>query len=142
MLARILTGARVFAAWLVASAGALIILAVGRELYMAFMLATLQINRWSVQLVNIVYYTIAGMVWLGFFIFLDAYFSQGASKGLLLKRSLRIVGLELLILFLLQLALFGYGYLRPNLLTVSLTTGEGVLAAGMLFVVYKRLKTK
>ena len=138
MPAQILTGARILAAWLVASGLALIVLAVGRELYMAFMVVTLQVSHGSVQLINIVYYTIGGALWLGFFIFIDDHFSKGAAKSRLLKRALRVVGLELSILGLLQLGLLGYHLIQPSLVTLSLTAGEGLLAAGMLYFVYKK----
>ena len=97
-------------ALLLVSILALVILALAANLYQAFIQITLQVSRWANTLWVDLFYVLAGLLWLGFFIFMEhLLFSPSSRAGLLLPRTLYICGLEIITIALLQTGIAAYG---------------------------------
>ena len=103
-------------------------LAVGANLYQVFLRVTLQVNRWSNTLWVDLYYVIAGLFWLGFFIFMEhLMFSASSRAGLLVPRTLYVCGIEIIVI---AIAAIGPGCLSErsdglNILVVAVELLRG-----------------
>jgi uncharacterized membrane protein YesL len=138
MIARWFTSLRVFVVWLLGFSLALIIMALGHELMMTFLANTLHTGRYMVRLVYVVYYTIAGLVCVAYYILIHEVLSISAHKGRLLKTSLLIIGIQVLLIGLIQLGLVLYGYLSMQSLNILIIVIEGLVGAVMLFLALRR----
>lgn len=138
MFRKILSSARVLAAWLAAAALALVILIVGLDPYMLVWRVTLQTSHWADTFLRDVYFAIGGLVWLGFFMFEDYLFNKAQEKGRLLQVFLRVFGIEWATIFLLQLLRSAYypGTLFSAASLVMLACG--LLGAGMLYFGWRK----
>ena len=97
-------------AWLLVSLLALVLLAVAEGLYQMFLVTTMRVGRYSNTLWLDLFFVLAGLLWLGFVIFMEhVMFSASSHAGLLLSRTLFIVGFELIALALLQFGQNLYG---------------------------------
>ncbi len=127
-------------AWLVVGALALLIIAIGASLFQMFIVVTLRVNHYAIQILIQTYYVVMGLLWLGFFILMDhILIDKAAKEGLLLSRTLYVLGIELLTIGVVQLALITYGTF--NLLHVLLMGGELLSGAGLVYF-FRRKKTK
>jgi hypothetical protein len=136
---RLLSNVPAFLAWLVVCGLALIIIAIGAPLLQAFLVVTLGVNQYSIRFWTQLYYVILGMLWLGFFILIEhLMFSDSSREGLLLPRTLYVVGVELLIMALLQFVLMAYRVFDGWML---LLTVGGALAGAVLVWVARRKPT-
>jgi hypothetical protein len=125
-------------AWLLVVVLALVVLAVGATLYQLFAVFTLQITRWTSTITIQVYYVTVGLAWLGFFIWMENYLVTTAiGKGLLLKRTLFAIGLELAAIALIQIGTMAYRNIE--LWQVATTLAEALAAAGLIYL-SRRLK--
>lgn len=118
-------------AWLLVCVLALVVLAVGANLYQVFLRVTMNVNRWSNTLWVDLYYVIAGVLWMGFFIFMEhIMFSASSKAGLLLPRTLYVCGIEIIVIAILQLGLDAYGgvgWLEILVVAVELIVGGGMV---------------
>jgi hypothetical protein len=133
MITRWFTSLRVFLVWLLGFALALIILALGHELIMSFLANTLKSGRYFVRLVYVVYFMIAGMLCVAYYIFIHEALSIAAKKGRLLKTSLLVIGIQVLLISLIQLGLLLYGYFAIEQMIILTVVIEGLAGATMLF---------
>jgi len=133
MITRWFTNLRVFLVWLLGFILALVIMALGHELVMMFFVNTLNTGRYIVRLVYVVYFTIAGLICVAYYIFIHEILSISARKGQLLKNSLLIIGIQLLIICLIHLGLLAYSYFSSSWFNILVSTIEGLAAVIMLF---------
>jgi len=140
MIARWFTSFRIFLVWLLGFALALIILALGHELLMMFIVNTLKSGRYSVRLVYVVYFTIAGLLCVAYYIFIHEFLSISARKGRLLRNSLLILGIQVLLICLIHLGLMAYGYFSSSWFSILVATIEALAAAVMLFFALRKKK--
>ncbi|MDD1750117.1 MAG: hypothetical protein LUO89_09605, partial [Methanothrix sp.] len=110
MVARWLMNVRVFLVWLLGFALAMIILILWHELLMVFVVDTLHWGENIVPLIHTLYYILAGLLWMILFLFSMEHLKQSAQKGMLLRSSLLIIGIQLLIIGLGQAGLTLYRY--------------------------------
>jgi hypothetical protein len=140
MLKRWSTNVVAVIAWLLVCTVALLIIAVGANLFSLFISMTLQVGRYAPQVLIQTYYVVMGMLWLGFFILMEhLLIDKAAQKGLLLPRTLFVIGIELLIIGLIGLALIFYMHI--GLINDLLTAAELVAGAGLIYF-FRRKKTK
>jgi len=140
MITRWFTSLRIFLVWLLGFALALIILALGHELIMMFIVNTLKSGKYIVRLVYVIYFTIAGLLCVAYYIFIHDFFSTSARKGRLLKNSLLTIGIQVLLIGLIQLGLLLYGYFPMDGLSLLMVTLEGLVGAAMLFFALRKKK--
>ena len=140
MITRWFTSIRVFLVWLLGFALALIIMALGHELIMSFLAKTLNSGRYFVRLVYVVYFTIAGLLCVAYYILIHDFLSTSAKKGRLLKNSLLTIGIQVLIIWLIHLGLLSYGYFPLDKLSILIITIEGLVGAAMLFFALRKKK--
>ena len=131
---------RVFLVWLLGFALALVILALGHELFIVFIVNTLRGEVHFVRLMNIIYYTIAGLLCFAYFIFIHAYLSTSAKKGRLLKNSLLTIGIQVLLICFIHISLLLYGFFAGDRLSILLVPIEGLVGATMLFFALQKKK--
>jgi hypothetical protein len=139
MVARWFTNIQVFLVWLLGFALAMVILLLWHELLMAFVVNTLRWEAYPLSLIHNLYYCLAGLLWLAFFMLSMEYFNRSARKGMLLRSSLLIIGMQLLIIGLGQVGLTLYKFSPADWTGVVLIVVEGLLGIGMLFFA-RRLK--
>jgi hypothetical protein len=127
-------------AWLVVVAFAFLIMVVGEPLYELFLQFTLKINHYAYQVLAQSYYIVMGLIWLGFFILMEhVLIDKAAHQGMLLQQTLFIVGIEILIVGLLQSCIAFYTH--PAFLQILLTGMELVVGAGLIyFFRHKKIK--
>jgi hypothetical protein len=140
MIARWFTSVRVFFVWLLGFILALIILALGHELFLVFIVDTLKWQKYTVRFMNNAYYAIAGIVCVAYYILIHDYLSRHAKKGLLLKSSLQAIGSQVLIIGLIQACLVLYRVYPADWQMIGLFVLELVAGAAMLF--FARFKKK
>jgi hypothetical protein len=140
MITRWFSNLRVFLVWLLGFALALVILALGHELFIVFIVNTLKGEVHFVRLMNIIYYTIAGLLCFAYFIFIHAYLSTSAKKGRLLKNSLLTIGIQVLLLCFIHISLLLYGFFAGDRLSILLAPIEGLVGAAMLFFALQKKK--
>ena len=133
MIARWFTSLRIFLVWLLGFALALIIMALGHELTMSFVVNTLNGGSYIVRLTYVVYYTIAGLLCVAYYILIHEFLSISARKKRLLKNSLLVIGIQLLLIFLIHLGLLAYDFFPKDRFLILLAAAEGLAAAAMLF---------
>jgi hypothetical protein len=124
----------VFPVWLIAFGLAWIALFLGHELVMVFAAQTMRWGQYIGSLVHVVYYIIAGLFMMGFFILSLDYLKQSARKTMLLRGSLISLAMPLLIIALLQAGLMLYGYFPADLIGILLMAVEGLAGACMLLL--------
>jgi hypothetical protein len=140
MIAKWFTSVRVFFVWLLGFVLALIILALGHELFMLFIVNTLKWGKYTVRFMNNAYYAIAGIVCVAYYILIHDYLSRHAKKGQLLKSSLQAIGSQLLIVGVIQACLVLYAYYPADWQMIGLFVLELLVGAAMLF--FARVKKK
>jgi len=125
-------------AWLLVMALGLVILAVGANLYQLFAVYTLQVTRYTSTITIQVYYVTVGLLWLGFLVWMEHFLVTTAPpKGLVWKRSLLVIGLEILVIALIQAGMMLY--LPLDGWQIGLVLVEALLAGGLIFL-SRRLK--
>lgn len=137
MRLKVWNGLRFVAAWLIASALALLLLAVGRDPYMLFFRVTLHASHWADQFLVNVYYMTGGLVWLVFFLYADHVFNMAVAKNQLLRQFLRVAGIEVALLFLVQFVRMFYYPVAINL-TFAMMLASGLLSAAMLYFGFRK----
>jgi hypothetical protein len=143
MSAKWLASIRIFAVWLVGFGLTLVIVLLWHELLMVFVVNTLGWDRYGVPLVHILYYCIAGLLWVGFFMLHLEYLNRSARKGKLLEASLGTFGAQLPLIALGQAGLMLYGFLPADALGLALMAGEGLAGAILLgFARYLKMHPK
>lgn len=140
MAARWFTSFRVFLVWLLGSALALVILALLHELFMVFIVNTLQLGSYVVRFLNILYYFPVGVACIAYFIFVYSYLERSARKGILLKNSMRVIGVQLLIISLAQLGLIGYRFLPATGINTIIVLVEALAAAVLIVLGWRGQK--
>ena len=140
MITRWFTSFRIFLVWLFGFALALVIFALGHELIMSIIVNTLKSGRYIVRLVYVVYFTIAGVLCVAYYIFIHEVLSVSARKGQLLKNSLLIIGIQILLIGLLHLGLLAYGYFPRDAFDIILMMIEGLAGATLLFFALRKKK--
>jgi hypothetical protein len=137
IIKRLLSNVRAFLAWLVSCGLALIIIAMGAPLLQAFLVVTVGVSQYSIRFWTQLYYVVFGMFWLGFFILMQhLMFSDSSREGLLLPRTLYVVGLELLVMAALQFVLMAYRTLDG--LMLLLTVGSALAGAALIWVARRK----
>jgi hypothetical protein len=139
MIARWYTNVRMWLVWLLAFSLALVILALFHELLVVFIVNTLQWGRYLARFLSMLYYVLAGLVCIAFFIFIYPYLERSVKKGRLFQKAMRVVGIQLLLIGLIQLGLMVYFYLPASGENLLLVFGEAV-AAAILFVLSSRTR--
>jgi hypothetical protein len=133
MLKRWLGNVWAFLAWALVCGLALIVLIQAASLYQVFIRVTLLVNRWSNTLWLNLYYMTAGLLWLGFVILMEHLLMGSESRaGLLLPRTLFCVGIELLVIGLLQMGLQAYlplSWFGIGLALLEMLAGGGLIWA-------------
>lgn len=133
----LLSNVRAFLAWLVSCGLALIVIAMGAPLFQAFMVVTLGADKYSIRFWIQLYYVIFGMLWLGFFILMQhLMFSDSSREGLLLPRTLYVVGFELLVMAVLQFALMPYRVFDG--LVLLLSVGSALAGAILIWIARRK----
>jgi hypothetical protein len=140
MITRWFTSFRIFLVWLFGFTLALVIFALGHELVMSFIVNTLKSGRYIVRLVYVVYFTIAGLLCVVYYIFIHEFLSISARKELLLKNSLLIIGIQVMLICLIHLGLIAYGYFHRNDMTLLIAVIEGLVGTAMLFFALRKKK--
>ncbi len=140
MITRWFTSFRIFLVWLFGFALALVIFALGHELVMSIIVNTLKSGRYIVRLVYVVYFTIAGVLCVAYYIFIHEVLSVSARKGQLLKNSLLILGIQILLIGLIHLGLLANGYFPRNAFDILLMMIEGLVGVVMLFFALRKKK--
>jgi quinol-cytochrome oxidoreductase complex cytochrome b subunit len=140
MIAGWLKSLRVFLAWLVGFGLMLVVLALSHELFLMFIVNTLHWEKYLVRFMNMLYYFPAGIVCIAFFVFLYPYLDRSDKKDLLLRNTLRVVGILLLLISLIQIGLLGYRYLPASTLNLSYVLAEILAAALCFFISYQMRK--
>jgi hypothetical protein len=127
-------------AWLLVVALAFLIVMVGFNLFQMLIVVTLRTNHYAIQVLEQTYYVIMGLLWLGLFILMEhVLIDKAAHQGMLLQQTLFVIGIEILIVGLLQ---FSLAFYTPAVLTQVLLTGtELVLGAGLVYF-FRRKKIK
>ena len=133
MLKRWLNNLWAVLAWGLVDILAFAVLIQAANLYQVVLRVTLLANRWSNTLWLDLYYVTAGLLWLGFVILMEHLLLDPESlDGLLLPRTLFAVGIELLVIGLLQMGLQAYlpfSWLGVGLALVELLAGAGLIWA-------------
>jgi len=93
-----------------------------------------------VRLMNIVYYMLAGLLCVAYYILVHDYLSTSVKKGRLLKSSLLTIGIQVLLIFLIHLGLLVYGYYQIDKIWILIILVEGLLGAGMLIFALRKKK--
>jgi hypothetical protein len=132
MSAKLLAGLRIITAWLVGFGLTLVIVLLWHELVMVFAVNTLHWDQYVLSLVHILYYCIAGLMWVGFFIAHMEYLNRSAGGGRLLEAASIITGAQLLLIALGQVGLTLYGFFPADVVGIVLMTGEGLAGAILL----------
>jgi len=140
MITRWFTSFRIFLVWLFGFALALVIFALGHELVMSIIVNTLKSGRYIVRLVYVVYFTIAGLLCVAYYILIHEVLSVSARKGQLLKYSSLIIGIQILLICLIHLGLLAYGYFPRDAFSILLMTIEGLVGAALLFFALRKKK--
>ena len=140
MISRWFTSFRIFLVWLLGFTLVLVILALGHELIMLFIVNTLKSGTYIVRLVYVIYFMIAGLLCVAYYIFIHEVLSISARKGQLLKNSLLIIGIQVLLICLIHLGLMAYGYFPRDGLSILIATIEGLAGAVMLFFALRKKK--
>jgi|GEM_PF-3215755 len=132
MLKRWLGNLWALLAWLLVCGLALVVIMVGAELFGKFAVVTLGATMWSIRFIVQVFYVIFGLLWLGFFMLMEhLLMGEEARAGLLLPRTLYAVGIELLVIGLMQLATLAY--LPLSSVGIVLALIEVLAGAGLIW---------
>jgi len=140
MFKRLFTNIRIFLVWLLGFALALVILMLGHELLMVFIVNTLKWGVYNVRLLNVIYYMIAGLLCLAYLFLVNDYLSTSAKKGKLLRNSLKTIGILVFLIFFIHLSLLLYGFFTKGTLFIFLVMIEGLLGAILLFFTFRKEK--
>jgi len=133
MTARWLTPVRVFLVVLLGFTLLAVILLLGHELFLMFLVNTLQAGRYAVRPANDLYYVISGVVCLAYIFLVHDYINRKAKKGRLLEKSLLTLGIQVLLVGLIHLGLLLYGYFARGVLVIFLVVMEGLVGAILLY---------
>jgi hypothetical protein len=143
MAAKRFSRIRVLAVWLTGFILAMVIILLWHELLMVFVVSTLGWEKYIVSLVHFLYYAVAGLLWMAFFLLQLEYLNRSARKGMLLAASMVTLGVQLLIIALGQAGLTLYGFFPADVFGLVLMAGEGLAGAGMLSLArYMRMRKK
>jgi hypothetical protein len=119
-------------ALIVVGALALMVLLQAATFYQVFLVKALLVDRWSITFWLDVFYMLSGLLWLGFFLVMEhLLLGQEAREGLLLPRALFAVGIELLLIGLLQAGL--QAYQTFSWLGIGLTVLEVLVGCGLIW---------
>jgi hypothetical protein len=140
MITRGFANFRVFVVWLIGLGLSVTILALFHSLFVVFITNTLGWGKYVVRFFHLLYYALAGLALVAYFIFAGDYLARSVKKGLLLRNTLRVLGVQLLIVGVIQTGLVGYGYFRADWINFILILLEGFSGAFMLFLVNRRKK--
>jgi len=140
MFKRLFTNIRIFLVWLLGFALALVILMLGHELLMVFIVNTLKWGVYNVRLLNVIYYMIAGLLCLAYLFLVNDYLSTSAKKGKLLRNSLKTIGILVFLIFFIHLSLLLYGFFTKGTFFIFLVMIEGLLGAILLFFTFRKEK--
>jgi hypothetical protein len=132
MVARWFTNLRLLAVWLLGFILAMVIILLWHELVMVFVVNTLGCGKYVVPLVHFLYYSLAGLLWMVFFLLHLEHLNRSARKGMLLVASLVTLGVQLSVIALGQAGLTLYGFFPADVFGLMLMAGEGLAGAGML----------
>jgi hypothetical protein len=127
-----ITNIRVFFTWLISFLLTAVILALGYQVVMG-LIAILGWDRYDARFTHLLYYTLAGIIWLLFFILNYDYLNRMAEKGRLLFGTLRTIGTELAVIAAMQIILTLYRYFPADWLNIGLIVIDGGLATAMLY---------
>jgi hypothetical protein len=127
MISRWFTSVRIFFVWLLGFVLALVILALFHELLMVFLVTTLRLGSNIIRLINILYYCSGGLLCVGYYLFIEEYLNRAAHKGRLFYNAIKTIGIQLLIISLIQLCLVLYGFFPADWLSI----GAIVIACGL-----------
>jgi Na+/H+ antiporter NhaD/arsenite permease-like protein len=105
-----------------------------------FIVNTLKSGTYIVRLVYVIYFMIAGLLCVAYYIFIHEVLSISARKGQLLKNSLLIIGIQMLVICLIHLGLLLYGYFPKDSFGIFLVVVEGLVGATMLFFAFRKKK--
>lgn len=134
MRSRWFTNLRIFLVWLLGFALALVILALGHELFMVFITNTLRWPWRTARVLSMLYYVAAGLLCVAYYVLIEDYLKRSAKKGLLIKNSLRAIGTQVLAIGLIQTALMLYGFSPADWRGIGLVTAAVVCGTAMLFL--------
>lgn len=134
--------AGVFLAWVAVSALGLWIALVGRsalmQLLVTYYIGASVRRKLRARFFDQVYFVLAGLLYLVFIFAIENYLRKGLSHGDALRRFSKTIGLELLVLFPLDLvtSLLERAVLRP--LSLILLTAELILGAALTVYALRR----
>jgi hypothetical protein len=130
---------RVFLVWLISFILTAVILALGYQVVMNFIVKTLGWDRYDARFTHLLYYTLVGIVWLFIFILNYDYLNRMAEKGRLLFGTLRTIGTELAVIAAMQIILTLYRYFPADWLNIGLIIlDDDGLATTMLYFARKK----
>jgi hypothetical protein len=125
----------VFLLWALTSVAAFWLMIISREVltvgFAAFYVKDSMRRAWQIRFVDRMYFIIAGLAVLVFIYIIEGYLTDGIEKDDIFRRFARVVGIELLLLFVCDLTLLLIrGWRTPWQLDVVLG-GELLIGAGM-----------
>jgi hypothetical protein len=127
---------KVFFAWLVVSVLGFWIFVVLREailsLLSAFYVGESARRAWRVRFLDRAYFIIAGLAYLVFIFAIDGYLRDGVQRRDVLRRWARVLGIQLLVLFPLDLTAYFLGRSFLEQFGVALLVLELVVGGGLL----------
>ncbi len=136
---------KVFFAWLVVSVLGFWIFVVLREailsLLSAFYVGESARRAWRVRFLDRAYFIVAGLIYLIFIFAIDGYLRDGLSRRDVLRRLARVIGIQLLVLFPLDLITYFVGRSFLEQFGVVLPIVE-ILAGGALLFYSIKAKPK
>lgn len=119
--------------WILVCGAAFGILMTGANLWQLFAVVTIHINPWAIQVVRQVYYVITGLAWLGLMVWVEHLLvDTGTRTGLLWKRLLLLIGIEIVVLCLVQIGIMLYPPVNWGL--VALVFLGVLLGAGLIYI--------
>ena len=127
------TTIRVLLIWLASFILAAVIIAMGHDVMLLFIVRTLGWDRYDTRFFHMLYYVLAGIAWLFFCILIYDFFNRMAKKGRLLYAALRTLGIELAIIAAMQTILTMYAYPPLDWISIGLIVIEGGLGGAMLY---------
>jgi len=129
-----LTNIHLFTAWLLSVVGVVALLALGHEVLLVVIANGLGWNRYIGRFAHLLYYSLAGIVFLLYFFLAFDYFKRMAHKGQLLSSGFHILGVEIVALTGMQIVLTVFGYFPANWLNLFLLVLSALVGAGMLWL--------
>jgi heme/copper-type cytochrome/quinol oxidase subunit 1 len=135
-----LTRLRDFPLWLLGCGLTLALLELLHDLTMLVVVNTLGWGKYLVRFLSMLYYIPAGIACIAFFVFFFPYLERATRRRLLLKNAMWVVGMQLLVISLVQLGLIGYRYLPASGLNLLLVSGEALAAVTLLALARREKK--